>query len=115
MRVLVCGSRHWHELKPILDRLALLPKLSTIIEGGAEGADQLARAAARVLGHDIIEYPANWNGRGKAAGPYRNRLMLSLAPELVIAFHENIWKSTGTKDTVSEARRRGINVELIEA
>jgi hypothetical protein len=38
--------------------------------------------------------------------------MLDLNPELVIAFHENISNSKGTIDTVTEAKRRGIPVEV---
>lgn len=115
MKILVCGSRKWSQLGPIMSRLERLPKLSTIIEGGCEGADTLARVAAKVIGHDVIEYPANWNGRGRAAGPHRNRLMLDLKPELVIAFHEDFERSKGTKDCVGEATRRGIFFEIIVA
>lgn len=113
MLILVCGSRNWNIMGPVMARLEKLPKLSTIVEGGCEGADKLARQAADVLGFDVIEYPANWNGRGKAAGPYRNRKMLDLKPDLVIAFHENLETSKGTADTVREAKRRGIPVEVI--
>jgi len=113
MKVLVCGSRKWSQLAPIMARLERLPKLSVIIEGGCEGADTLARVAAKVTGHDVIEYPANWNGRGRAAGPHRNRLMLDLKPDLVLAFHESFTSSKGTKDCVLEAQRRKIKVEII--
>lgn len=115
MKVLVCGSRDWVILGPIMARLEKLPKLSTIIEGGCEGVDKLARTAAMVLGHDVIEFPANWKGRGLPAGPYRNRLMLDLKPDLVIAFHEDLASSKGTKDTLREAGRRGIKTELIDS
>jgi hypothetical protein len=102
-------------MAPIMTRLEKLPKLSTVIEGGQKGADKLARIAADSIGLDVIEFPANWRGRLKAAGPYRNRLMLDLKPDLVIAFHEDIKNSKGTKDCVEEAKRRGIAIELHES
>lgn len=113
MKVVVCGSRYWTDLGRVLGRLEALPKFSTIIEGGCSGADGHALIAAHRLGHDVIEFPANWNGRGNGGGPYRNRLMLDMKPDLVIAFHEDIARSKGTKDMVNEAKRRGIPVEVI--
>lgn len=113
MKIVVTGSRDYPMAQPILDRLAKLPKLSTVITGGCRGVDSSAAVAARVNGFDLIEFPANWNGRGKAAGPYRNRLMLDMRPDLVIAFHEDYDHSKGTKDCVEEAKRRGIPVEVV--
>lgn len=113
MIVVICGSRDWAYPQPVTDRLKQLPPLSTVIEGGCDGADLMARRIALRLGHDVIEYPANWEGRSKAAGPIRNRKMLSLKPDLVIAFHNDLASSKGTKDCVDEARKRGIQVEII--
>lgn len=113
MHVLVCGDRNWSDLKKIEERLSKLSKDTLVIEGGAKGADLLARRVAEKLGFDIIEIPANWVRHGRAAGPIRNQLMLGLAPDLVIAFHPDLTKSKGTADTVNEARRRGIPVEII--
>jgi hypothetical protein len=115
MRVLVCGSRdlgrEW--LKKIRDRLEKLPPDTVIVEGGARGADLLARTAALDTGLNVIEIPANWRKYGPSAGPIRNRQMLDLAPGLVIAFHPNVEESKGTKDCVGQAKRRGISVEII--
>jgi hypothetical protein len=111
--VLVCGSRNWKAYGKVKERLALLPKDCTIIEGGAPGADLIARLAAMELGLDVVEVPANWTRYGKAAGPIRNDRMLKFKPHLVIAFHENIDASRGTKDTVTKARNLGIPTEVI--
>ncbi len=112
MYVLVCGSREWSDVGPIMRRLRELPKLCTILEGGCRGADLLARHVAEGLGHDVIEFPANWVGRGKPAGPFRNAKMLDMKPDLVLAFHHDIEKSAGTKDCVRQAKERGIPVEI---
>lgn len=113
MKVLVCGDRRWGDLSAILARLEKLPVGTVIIEGGATGADRLAQIAAVRLGLVVAEFPAEWGKYGKRAGPIRNRRMLDEKPDLVIAFHSNLAVSRGTKDTVNEARRRGIPVEII--
>lgn len=113
MKVLVCGDRRWNHAGKILDRLGKLPLDTIILEGGASGADTLARHAAERLGLKVVEFPAEWGKYGKSAGPLRNRQMLDENPVLVIAFHSNLAVSRGTKDTVNEARRRGIPVEIV--
>lgn len=113
MKVLISGSRDWLDEELILERLSKLPKDTVIIEGGARGADRLSKVVAERLGLEVVEFPADWEKYGKAAGPIRNRRMLSESPDLVIAFHEDLSKSRGTRDTVEEARRRGIKVEVI--
>lgn len=55
-------------------------------------------------------FPANWK-LGRRAGPIRNQLMLDQNPDKVIAFHDG--RSRGTLHTITEARRRGISVEII--
>lgn len=113
MKVLVCGDRNWNHAGLILDRLGKLPAGAIILEGGANGADTLARHAAERLGFAVMEFPADWDKHGRAAGPIRNRQMLDEKPDLVIAFHSNLAASRGTADTVREAKRRGIPVEVI--
>jgi len=113
LKVLVCGSRHWDDDRKILDRLSKLPKGTFIIQGGANGADSMAKRAAKLLGFTVWTVSAEWNKFGKAAGPTRNRRMLDLEPDLVIAFHNDLTTSKGTIDTINEAKRRGIKVEVV--
>lgn len=114
MKILICGSRNWAKRKPIEMRLSFfnVNEDHTIIEGGAEGADSVARSVALKLGYDVITVWANWEKYGKPAGPRRNRMMLDMKPDLVLAFHEDLAKSKGTADTVREAQKRGIKVEV---
>ena len=75
----------------------------------------------------VKKYPAPWNdveGKPtsqigfrqdgtkywKAAGPARNREMLKEKPDIVLAFHNDIEKSKGTKDMVMAANKAGIIV-----
>lgn len=110
---LVCGDRHWVDGSLIRRTLAELPSGSGIIHGGCTGADELAWRSAIDLGLDIIVIKAQWERYGRSAGPRRNCQMLDLKPVEVIAFHDNLSNSKGTKHCVSEANRRGIPVRLV--
>jgi len=91
--------------------LLTLPSDTIIVEGEAEGADLLARSVAEELGFHVEPYPANWTQYGRAAGPIRNKQMLDEGqPHLVIYFHDDLAKSTGTRDMVKKAKERGITV-----
>lgn len=113
MKVLICGDRNWKDAKKIVDRISDFPQGTVIIAGACSGADAIAAAEARAMHYEVIEFPADWKTHGRAAGPIRNRQMLDQKPDLVVAFHPNIAKSLGTGDTVREAKRRGIPVEVI--
>ena len=108
-----CGSRKWIDYPAIRDRMRELDPEVTVIHGGAPGADFWAGMAAAFAKRPVREFKADWKTHGKAAGPIRNRKMLDEGPELVIAFQ--IGKSRGTQDTIDEARRRGIPVEVHHA
>lgn len=83
------------------------------MHGACKGADQIAGMICVELGIKETGYPANWNKYGRAAGAIRNRFMLDKNPDCVIAFHNNLESSRGTKDCVTEALRRGKPVLLI--
>jgi YspA, cpYpsA-related SLOG family len=115
MRVLVCGSRTWLTKEPIKKALEQLPKDTVLIEGEARGADILSRIVAEELGFKIERYPAEWSKYGLAAGSIRNQEMLEKGkPELVLAFHQDILNSKGTKDMITRAMKAGIEVKLIQ-
>ena len=111
-RVLVCGTRNFTDEKVIRDVLRRLPKGSVIIEGGAKGADRIAEKIGGELGLEVLEFAADWDKKGRAAGLIRNQQMLDEGdPEVIYAFYMNSQdkdKSVGTKDMV----RRGINVQV---
>jgi hypothetical protein len=112
MRVLVCGTRTFSDEKVIRDVLARLPEGSVIIEGGAKGADRIAERIGGELGLEVLEFAADWDKKGRAAGLIRNQQMLDEGdPDVIYAFYMNEadkQKSIGTKDMV----RRGINVQV---
>lgn len=109
MRVIVCGDRNWHDYHAIEGVLSNFRKGTIIIHGAARGADSLADLAAKQLGFERIPFPAKWEELGKKAGIVRNQQMLDEGkPDRVIAFHDNIEKSKGTKDMIQRAQKAEI-------
>lgn len=120
-KILVCGSRTWRDATIIERHMKVAAAHHhlhpiVIIHGAAAGADTIAESVALDHGWEIVSKPAEWEKHGRSAGPIRNREMLDLKPDLVLAFATpSLARSTGTRDCVTEARKRGIPVRLIEA
>lgn len=114
MRLLVCGDRNWKNYNIIHNILKNIHP-SVIIQGEARGVDSLAKRAAEELGVKVLSFPAEWNRYGRAAGPIRNEKMLKEGkPDMVIAFHNDITKSKGTKNCLIQAKKMGIPTILVE-
>ncbi len=91
----------------VLDRVLQKYPCLTIIEGGALGADRLARVWAESRSVPHVTYPADWKQHGKAAGRLRNRQMLRDGkPDAVIAFPGG----AGTHDMITIAEAAGLPV-----
>jgi hypothetical protein len=109
-RVLVCGGRHFQyerKLFETLDRIHHFRNFTFLMEGGAKGADKLAKKWRTERGIPGKTYDANWGKHPKAAGPIRNGEMLAHGkPDLVIAFAG----MTGTADMVTQAKRACVEV-----
>ena len=112
MRLLVCGDRNWKDYSAILAKInEMAPEV--VIEGEARGADLMARRAAEKLGIPVLKFSAEWDAYGRAAGFIRNQQMLIEGkPDYVLAFHDDIENSRGTKDMVQRAEKAGIQVEV---
>jgi hypothetical protein len=69
--VIVTGSRHYDESDHVSTELEReLPDL--VIQGGATGADCLARQWARANDVSCETFEAHWDSFGTSAGPRRN-------------------------------------------
>lgn len=116
-RVLICGDRWWRDFQLVLDELSKIqqgPGVEVVIEGEASGADTLGRLAAERLGIPVEKYPADWRKYGLRAGYVRNSQMLKEGkPTLVLAFHNWIEKSKGTRGMVALARNSGVPVQIV--
>lgn len=132
--VLVTGDRKWEDIESIAKVLGILPINSVIIHGYANGADMCAELVAKALGLRTITCPAHWNHTfdrwievygpcppacmevcGKAAGSIRNGYMLHTYSEHikhVLAFHDDIVASSGTKNMLKRSQQAGIATTL---
>lgn len=110
IRLLVCGGRDFNDQSSVFAHLDAIHddrRISCIISGAASGADHLAYNWARDRGVEVREFPADWKTHGRAAGPIRNRQMLSEGrPDAVVAFSGG----RGTADMKKAARAAGIPV-----
>lgn len=135
MNILVCGSRKWPT--PLLPSVDLVlerivegaqPAQVKIISGGAKGPDTRSVLWAFQEHLHWHEETAHWEVTPSTppehirtrpdgsrynvmAGFERNRRMLDMGIDLVVAFQAN--RSSGTQDTIDEARRRDIPVRVI--
>lgn len=110
MRLLVCGGRDFTDADyvfRVLDRVHAKRPISLLIEGGARGADRLARNWAINRGVAYKTENAEWKRYGKAAGFMRNKAMLDIwSPDGVVAFPGG----AGTADMVRQADKADITV-----
>jgi hypothetical protein len=127
-RVLVCGGRtygtrrtedglqvpdeeHIATFNSYLDSIRASNPNMLIIQGGAKGADALAKAWAKKNNVECIEFRADWDTYGKAAGFLRNVEMLEVGqPDLVIGFPG----STGTAMMCKIASAAGVEVRKVK-
>lgn len=125
MIILVCGSRramevdHRENYRGVLQEYTNTWRASYsselfIIHGDCEGVDRMAGEAARKIGIAVAEVAANWSFYGKKAGPIRNRWMLCLRPEQVVAFHHDFENAKGTTDMLNAARKAKIMTSLVK-
>ncbi len=114
---LFCGDREWTDIIPIKrEMLKRKGSIKLIVQGGARGADKIAKILADSYGISCKTEEAKWKENGKAAGPIRNQKMLDkFDPDVVLAFHRDITKSKGTKDMVERARKHGCIVKVFKS
>lgn len=112
MYIQVTGDRNWSSREVIEEALEPYSGRVTLVHGNAKGADKLSGEVARERGFAVLKVPADWAKYGRGAGPIRNRQMLDMGPDVVLAFHNDLAKSRGTKDCVKEAIKRGLPVIL---
>lgn len=109
MRLIVCGGRGYNDEVTVfatLDRVYAKRRITLVIQGGAPGADALAKRWAAERRVECIEVQADWAAHGRAAGPIRNGQMLDMRPDGVVAFPGG----RGTEDMCRKAAERGVTV-----
>lgn len=113
-RVLVCGDRDWSDRELIFSTLQELwaEEPFLVIAGGCRGADTIAEEWAQVSGCECRVFKADWS-LGRRAGPIRNARMLEQEPDLVVAFHDDLERSRGTRNMVKKAQAAGVPVLVV--
>lgn len=114
LRLIVCGGRDYANAEFVnatLDHVLESRGIACIIEGGAKGADRLARAWAASRGVSVETFNADWKKHGApAAGPIRNKQMIVEGkPHGVIAFPGD----RGTANMIAQAEGYGLKVWLL--
>jgi hypothetical protein len=115
-RLLVTGSRTWHDIPAIEQALAVILDRHSegvlLVHGACpRGADAIAAAyAARTPGYQIEAHPADWHRYGRAAGHRRNAEMIALGADGCAAFI--CGGSPGSTSAVRLAKAAGIPVWL---
>lgn len=109
---LICGGREFSDQAMFDDVMSGLtieygcPRM--IVQGGANGADAMAKEWGKRMAIEVQEESADWMRHGKGAGPIRNQKMLDkYSPSVVIAFPGG----SGTLDMVRRAHAtKGVDV-----
>ena len=115
-RVIIAGSRSINDYVLLREQcLSILQeKMRThrvvIVSGHARGADSLGERFAKEFSIPFELHPAKWRLLGKAAGMVRNAEMAKCSDAL-IAFWDG--ESRGTRHMISFARKRGLEVSVI--
>ena len=112
MKVIVCGGRDYsnYELvSKVMDQICnefFKGEVTTIIQGGARGADALGKRWALENNYPLEQFDAEWHKYGKVAGFKRNQEMLDDSGKncIVVAFPGG----NGTYDMVQRAKRAGV-------
>ena len=112
--ILVAGSRNFVNAERLAKIMAEnVGADDTIVEGGAQGVDSMARQWAEARDINVVEIKADWKKYGRAAGPKRNDEMTKFVAERggKAVF---IWdgESKGTKQCISSARKRELEIRL---
>jgi hypothetical protein len=94
IRILVTGGRDYTDRAAVARTLkhfehfifGVEPEEIVLVHGACTGADTLAAEEAVKLGWRTEAHPADWDTHGNAAGPIRNKHMVSLGAHYCVAF-----------------------------
>ncbi len=124
VRAVVAGGREFDDkalLYATLDTLFvkqgdMVPRSMEVMCGMARGADSLGEQWAVTNWAKLVEFPADWDTYGKAAGYRRNVEMAEYAAQVpgegwLVAFWDGV--STGTKHMIDLAFTYNLNVVVI--
>ncbi len=110
MRTIIAGSRTSITREDLLTALETCDwKVTTIISGGAKGADAIGELYAKSNDIPLEVFKADWDKLGRGAGAIRNTEMANNANALIA-----LWdgKSRGTGHMIYIANKLGLKVHV---
>lgn len=115
--LLIAGSRSFED-RDLFNRVTEEiidgdERFTVIVEGGAAGADTMAREYAEAHDMKYEEFKPDWKQYGRAAGPKRNDKMVQFIKErngTALYFWDE--ESKGTKQCIDSAKRKGIEISV---
>lgn len=107
VKAAIVGSRSFSDYDAMLRFLGEIThkegfRISTIISGGAQGADALAEKAAKEYGKGFVAFRADWGKYGKRAGIIRNEDIIKNC-DVCFAFWDG--QSRGTANDIELCKR----------
>ena len=116
-KILVAGTRTFDNAALLTETLnGIIGGINDkvlIVEGGARGADTLARDYAMAKDLGLVEINADWARYGRAAGIKRNNAMVDFVGAGGIAVFFWDGKSKGTAQCIKAAKAKGIETIII--
>lgn len=109
MRVCVTGGRDYADrahVYRILDAVHRKRPITLLLEGGAAGADRLARDWAISRGVEFQTFEASWDYGGRSGKMRNSRMLREGRPALVVAFPGG----SGTRDMTVKTIQAGIPI-----
>ena len=111
MKVIIAGSRHFHNYQLVEDTIKRLGlEIDEVVYGGAPGTDYLGLLWARKHKVKVKTFLAEWSVYGGAAGPLRNKQMAEYG-DYLLAFWNG--KSKGTLSVIQYAQKTGKPCDVI--
>lgn len=107
MRVIIAGSRDYHNYDTLLEMIDECGwNITEVISGGAKGVDALGERWAIENDVPLKIFPADWEKHGRAAGPIRNRKMAENADALIAIMKGH--NSKGTMNMIETAIKHNL-------
>jgi predicted Rossmann-fold nucleotide-binding protein len=113
VRTIIAGGRDVTDPKLLQDALLACGwKPTTVICGGARGADTLGKEWGKRNDIPVEEFEAEWAQYGRRAGMMRNAQMAENA-QAVIALWDGLSPGTANMITIARARKLKLYVHLV--
>lgn len=118
-RLIIAGSRTLTDKEWVfktLDNLCEDMHIDFILCGLANGIDILGKEWGESKGITVVDFPADWKGLGRAAGPIRNLEMLNADATHLIAIQDcriNTNGTNGTNHMIKISKAKKICVQVV--